>query len=217
MNYTLKRSHRKTIALHVRDGELLVRAPYHVSDQVVNRFVLEKDAWIQEKLQAYRKPGIDFTNQSVFYFGQKQSFKLKQGPQWSMNFHTSMEIIARSNMTQAGIEKRMEEEFKVNLDKVIQESLVKYSKALKIKTPSYVIRKYKRIHGRCLSTGQLAFNTLLYEHSVDFIDYVVLHECAHLIEFNHSKRFYQIIEKHLPNYKAIIQQDKTLLSLHQDQ
>lgn len=217
MNYTLKRSHRKTIALHVRDGKLLVRAPYHVSEKQVKDFVLEKDAWIQEKLGAYRKPGIDFINHSVFLLGQKQSFTIKQGPQWSMKFLPAMEITARSNTSQAGIEKRMEEEFKLILDKVIQKSLEKYSQALKIKTPSYVIRKYKRIHGRCLSTGHLAFNTLLYEHSLEFIDYVVLHECAHLIEFNHSKRFYQIIEKHLPNYKTIIQQDKSLLSPHQDQ
>ena len=96
-------------------------------------------------------------------------------------------------------------------------SINNYAKALKIKTPSYIIRKYKRIHGRCLSNGELAFNTLLYEHSLEFIDYVVLHECAHLIEFNHSKKFYNIIETQLPDYKEIIQKDRTRLSPHQGQ
>ena len=217
MNYKLKRSKRKTIGLYIRDGELLVRAPRFVPKYKIDLFVLEKQTWIQEKLEAYRQPGINFERSYVYLFGEKIRLDIKQGSAWSMEIDDCIRVIARSNMGKLGIEKRMEEYFKELLEKHIDKSLRQYSQALNIKTPSYIIRKYKRIHGRCLSNGELAFNTHLYEHSLEFIDYVVLHECAHLIEFNHSKRFYAIIEKHLPNFKEIIQKDKTLLSPHQDQ
>ena len=217
MNYKLKRSKRKTIALHIRDGELLVLAPHLVSRKTIDRFVQQKEGWINEKLDAYRKPGIDFDKSSVSLLGEKKKIELLRGGSWSIEMGDTIKVTARSNMSQEGIEKRMEEYFKEILQKQIEASLKYYSQALKIKTPDYIIRKYKRIHGRCLSNGELAFNTHLYEHSLEFIDYVVLHECAHLIEFNHSKRFYDIIDTHLPNYKEIIQQDKLKLSLHRDQ
>lgn len=211
MDYKLKRSQRKTIALLVRDGQVLVRAPFRVPKSRIDQFVLEKEDWILGKLEAYRKPGIDFDNKSVFLFGVKKTIHIERAAHWSMELGDEILVKARSNMTQAGIEKRMEEYFKEELDSILKKSIHKYSKALKIPRPKYIIRKYSRIHGRCLSNGELAFNTNLYEHSPDFIDYVVLHECAHLIEFNHSAKFYSIIKAHMPNYKEVIKKDKEAL------
>lgn len=212
MNYKLKRSKRKTITLLIRDGELLVRAPFLVPKSKIDQFVLQKKSWILEKLQAYRKPGIDFENLTVYLFGVKRNIQIETGKSWSFHLGDTISITARSNMTQAGIEKRMEEYFKEMLDGIIRESLEKYALALKIEKPNYIIRNYKRIHGRCLSNNELAFNTKLYEHSPEFIDYVVLHECAHILEFNHSENFYRIIEENLANYKEIIAIDNKLFN-----
>lgn len=58
--------------------------------------------------------------------------------------------------------------------------------------------------GSCSSKGNIAYSYRLIEYPEAAIDYVVVHELAHLLEMNHSKRFYAIIEKILPDYKERI-------------
>ena len=55
--------------------------------------------------------------------------------------------------------------------------------------------------GSCSSEGNISFSCRLMTYPEAARDYVVVHELAHLVEMNHSKRFYSIIEKYMPDYK----------------
>lgn len=218
MDYKLDRSNRKSLAIIIRDGKVIVKAPYHISLSTINDFVDSKKSWIDKKLKEYRAVGVDFKNQRVFLFGRLLKIYYSSSNKTSIKLHKNhLEVFKSKQITVKGIEAKIEKVFKRELKNRIDRSLTYYANALGINKPSYKIRKYKRIHGRCSRKGELAFNTYLYEHTEEFIDYVVLHELAHIFEFNHSQNFYKIIERHLPNYKEIIRQDKKVLSLHQDQ
>ena len=64
-------------------------------------------------------------------------------------------------------------------------------------------RKMRRRWGSCSSKKVLTFNSYLIKASHEQIDYVIIHELAHLKEMNHSKHFYALIEKIMPNYKEV--------------
>ena len=49
----------------------------------------------------------------------------------------------------------------------------------------------------------ITLNSELYKYDLECLDYVVIHELSHLIEGNHSKEFWSIVEKYCPNYKEI--------------
>ncbi|MEY4905851.1 MAG: hypothetical protein RLZZ292_3666 [Bacteroidota bacterium] len=55
--------------------------------------------------------------------------------------------------------------------------------------------------GSCSSSGNLNFSTRLLFAPDDVIDYVIIHELSHLIELNHSDRFWKLVETAMPNYK----------------
>ena len=55
--------------------------------------------------------------------------------------------------------------------------------------------------GSCSSKGNISFSYRLMTYPEEAIDYVVVHELAHLVEMNHSPRFYKIIEQVMPDYK----------------
>jgi predicted metal-dependent hydrolase len=64
--------------------------------------------------------------------------------------------------------------------------------------------RFKQNHsnwGSCSSTGNLNFSTRLLFAPIDVQDYIIIHELAHLIEFNHSDRFWQLVEQAMPNYQ----------------
>ena len=59
----------------------------------------------------------------------------------------------------------------------------------------------KRVFGSCTTQKHLNFSFRLALYPFEAIEYIVVHELAHLFEMNHSKRFWAVVEKQLPDYK----------------
>ena len=59
----------------------------------------------------------------------------------------------------------------------------------------------KRVFGSCTAQKHLNFSFRLCLYPVEAVEYVVVHELAHILQMNHSKKFWAIVEKHLPDYK----------------
>lgn len=208
MKYILKRTNRKTIAISVVDGKVIVRAPLWLDQHHIDAFVETKSTWIKKKLQAFRPMGIDVASDFVRLYGEKIPIIRNQGPKFKVQFNGALFVTLPNMNDIETLNKKVEDTLKPEFINYLTPLVEKYARLLKIKTPPFMVRRYKRIHGRCNSKGHLSFNLYLMQESKEFIEYVVLHECAHILEFNHSKAFYQIIEAHMPNYKAIIKANK---------
>ena len=63
------------------------------------------------------------------------------------------------------------------------------------------ITSAKTRFGSCSSQGNISFSYRLMLYPIEAREYVVVHELAHLLEMNHSKRFYAIVERYMPDYK----------------
>jgi len=73
-----------------------------------------------------------------------------------------------------------------------------------IKKPTLKIRKMKSRWGVYnKESHSITLNSHLIEYDVDKIDYVIVHELCHIIHFNHSKEFWNLVSKYFPNYKYI--------------
>ncbi len=73
-----------------------------------------------------------------------------------------------------------------------------------IPIPNLKIRKMKTRWGVCNTKNyNITLNLELYKYDIECLDYVIVHELSHLLEANHSKKFWNIVEKYYPNYKII--------------
>ncbi len=77
-----------------------------------------------------------------------------------------------------------------------------YSLLMGIQAGTVRITKAEKRFGSCSSQKHLCFSYRLIEYPDAAIDYVVVHELAHLKELNHSKRFWDIVSTYLPDYKS---------------
>ena len=84
---------------------------------------------------------------------------------------------------------------------VVPERVRHYAPLLGVIYGRIAIRKQHSRWGSCSSKGNLNFNCLLMLTPPEVVDYIVVHELAHRIEMNHSKRFYEIVARILPDYK----------------
>ncbi len=75
-----------------------------------------------------------------------------------------------------------------------------FAQAYGVTTKRIAIRNQKTRWGSCSKAGNLNFNYKLIFLSPDLIDYVIVHELCHLIEFNHSPKFWLQVAKAIPDY-----------------
>jgi predicted metal-dependent hydrolase len=108
-----------------------------------------------------------------------------------------------------GIRKKLED-FKIkNLDNFYKKEIIKYlpslveecSKKMNLFPTSISYRKNKRTWGSCNYKNGLNFNILLMKFPIELMEYVVIHELAHIEHKNHSKNFWNLVEKYCPDYK----------------
>lgn len=90
---------------------------------------------------------------------------------------------------------------KERIKNIIEPILEKYSKAMGVSYEKLSINSAKTRFGSCSSRKTLNFSYRLALYPYEAIEYVCVHELAHLTEMNHSKKFWAIVEKYLPDYK----------------
>ncbi|MBQ7115990.1 MAG: M48 family metallopeptidase [Clostridia bacterium] len=84
---------------------------------------------------------------------------------------------------------------------IIPQKVEYYAKLMQVNPNSVKINSAKKRYGSCSGANNLNFSLYLMDKDERFIDYVVVHELAHIRHHNHSKDFYKFIEQFMPDYK----------------
>ncbi len=85
----------------------------------------------------------------------------------------------------------------------IRHYVAHYAPLMHVQHKTIVVKRYKSRWGSCSHDGHLSFNYRLGLLPDEMIAYVVIHELAHLKEFNHSPRFWALVGEHCPEHQAI--------------
>lgn len=206
LTYTTKYSDkRKTLGLVVeRDKSVVVLAPSGTSEEKIERFVERKKLWIYEKIHyspkfGEPKPVAPFiSGKAIPYLG--KSYKLDvvdelfKGIRFSNKFQ-----ISRENLDQGP--KILENWFKEKAKDKIPPTVERYARQLGVEYNKILISDLKYRWGSCTLKGNLNFNWRLIKAPQFVINYVVIHELAHLIELNHTEHFWNIVRVQMPNYE----------------
>ena len=217
IEYQVVRSHRKTLSLQVKHGQVLVRAPYCVDENFISTFIQKKSAWLKAKIAQQSQADdfcCDFSQGSMlFLFGQLVTLNItfaKQAQTLLTNDINNKQILtivlAERNQKKlsnkvllaTAVKKHIEQYFKQQAEQIIPPKVATYSQLTSLKPSSIKIRQYRARWGSCNNRGELSFNYLLMMLPIEVINYVVVHELCHLQHLNHSKEFWQLVAKYFP-------------------
>mgnify|MGYP001607235311 CR=1 FL=1 len=90
-------------------------------------------------------------------------------------------------------------------------TLLENNKLYQFKIGRVSIKNHKSRWGSCSKKGNLNFNYKLALLPQELADYVIVHELCHLGEFNHSPKFWKLVARAIPNYKALKKKFKGLI------
>ncbi|RZV14847.1 M48 family peptidase [Aliarcobacter butzleri] len=107
--------------------------------------------------------------------------------------------------------KNLDKFYKNEIEKILPNIVETFSKRMDLYPTSISYRKNKRTWGSCNFKNGLNFNILLMKFPLKIMEYVVIHELSHIKHKNHSKNFWNLVEKYCPNYKQIEKEFKNFL------
>ena len=205
------RSYRRSLCIKItNDGNLVVHAPKRLSMTEILKYISEKEKWIttkQKEIQEKLSINKDVINYNEFLFFGKR-YKLDR-----MNGIKKVELGLNSFIIQEGLGK-YEELIRINkwyistAKKILSERLEYLANVMQIDYASLKICNNKTRWGSCDSNRNIKLNYRLIMLPHKAIDFVIVHELAHILEFNHSKEFYKIVACVIPTYKLQQQQLK---------
>jgi predicted metal-dependent hydrolase len=198
------RSRRRTITLIVtQDSALVVRAPLNASNAYIASVVREKSDWIRQKLSEIslrpKSPAKEFVNGEEFmYLGRAYQLCFVERAEKDVELTDKLCLAARVKPIARFVLRRW---LKAAAAKVINQRCQWYADATGLKPAAIKITEARKRWGSCGSKGILNFSWRLVMAPQEIIDYVVVHELAHLAELNHSPAFWRRVADMLPDYK----------------
>jgi len=204
MEYILKRSKRRTVAIHIIDGEAEVRAPMRMSRREIDAFVASKERWIRGKLaksreQAERRKAFTLNyGDTVSCGGDIYAITLREGrrPGYDGKAFCVPEGLSPEEIKAAcvTIYRKLAKDY-------LTERTLYFAEDMGEMPASVRINNAKARWGSCSANRNINYSWRLIMADDEVIDYVIVHELAHLIEMNHSSRFWSIVEDMLPDYR----------------
>jgi len=204
LTYTIKRStRRKRLSITVeRDRRIVVHAPTDTSEEKIKNIVQSKRQWIHEKINHYQKdreppaaPGKELVNnESVLFLGSEYQIEI-------IGSGSRIILAERLQIPSALVpdgKQRIQNWYKRQAKDFFEPRVRRHAESLGVEVQEVRISSGQYRWGSCSPAGNVNLNWRLIKSPAFVIDYVIVHELAHLIEGNHSVEFWNIVKAQSP-------------------
>lgn len=210
ISYTLKRSSkRRSIGLRIDERGLTVSMPLRVSEKWLHSVLLDKADWVVEKIaswQARQAPSVQWRDGAPIPF-RGSTLRLRVIPDLfgapPRLQGDSLLLQLNGVVTPQRIEKIVGQWYREQALQVFEECVAHFAPLLDVLPRTIRLSSARTQWGSCNARGVVSLNWQLVKLSLPLIDYVVIHELAHLKEMNHSAAFWRVVASVCPDYKEL--------------
>jgi len=199
------------LGVYPPDGRVRVAAPRAVGDDAVRLAVIRKLAWIrrqQAKFEAQQRQSTrEMVNgESHFFLGRRYRLRVteEKGP-YSVKVSSGGYIDMHVRRGTCPDRRRLllQEWYREQLRELIPPLIEKWEPVLDVHVASWGIKRMKTKWGSCnVTAGRIWLNLKLAKKPVECLEYVVVHEMAHLLERHHNGRFIAFLDDYLPQWRT---------------
>lgn len=220
INYQLTRcNRRKSIALQVVDGKVLIKAPSQVSINYIDTLITSKERWIKQKIQQQlvtaRQANELCHHGRVWINGQAYKIIVSIGNKAAIEVDEGIvtcTIKASSKLSESqAIKVLLEDWFKQQAHAYLPKRTLQLSNLTGLIPSEVIVKKYRARWGSCDNFRRISLNYFLMMLPEWVIDYVIIHELCHLKHLNHSQQFWSLVSQHCQNFN----QAKNWVKQHQ--
>ena len=205
IEYTLVRSNRKTLAIHITGAATVeVRAPMKLAKAEIDRFVASKREWIEGHLELR---GQRLASRAAFalQYGDKLPLRGGEYPITARDGNRvgfdGERFYMPPDLPPEEIKRAAVQIYKMAAKGILTEKVIERAKEMDVMPSAVKVNSARTRWGSCSGKRSLNFSWRLIMADDEVVDYVVVHELAHIREMNHSARFWEVVESVLPDWK----------------
>jgi predicted metal-dependent hydrolase len=197
-----KRTKRLRLVSGMNGVQAIVPLNYNAKELEI--FVASKRDWILKTSQYYGKlkercRGLE--PYTIYFLGSRYRFHVVKDRQPSTMISDALKLITFHVTDMRRYKQHMREWYKQQTARIIANRLPVLASRFNVKYDKVLIKNQKSRWASCSKKGNLHFNLLLSAAPPNVINYVMIHELMHLIEFDHSRQFWQLVKEADPDYK----------------
>ena len=195
-----------------RDGSILVTAPARTPDRAVLKFLSARQDWIRTAVEKVTLRNLPDPPGFFRLWGSQVPFSVLKGRPGRVSFENNALTVFCPHPEDSGkadilLWKWCAEELKSQLPDLLYECEQLTGKH----ASSVSVRQMVSRWGSCnTKTASVTLNLRLVRHDPVFLRYVLIHELVHLYEPNHSRRFYELMDRFCPEWKDLRRQLKSI-------
>ena len=218
IEYVVERKKIKNCYISVKDGKVIVKVPNRISDKKVKELIEKRANWIIDNVKKQKqkiRPPHEYVDGEKFRILGKDaildiSYENIKQPKVKLlteNLNVIVPVEYEQNDRKI-IENAIESFYNELAEKEVEKAMRKMSMKVGLVPNRYKIKKLKSTWGNCSTTRNISINKNIIFYSRHSIEYVCLHELCHLRYMNHSKDFWNLVERNMPDYKLAEQELK---------
>ncbi|HQC54964.1 MAG TPA: SprT family zinc-dependent metalloprotease [Clostridia bacterium] len=193
-----------------KDGSIYLNSPFRMPEFEIMGFIKRKESWLKKHIIASkeRELGDGVKGKEIRYFGRLLPLELIKSPYNKLVFTSECVKYYCTNLSDSEYRNKVFSKlWKNKALEVFTEKTVDIFKILFGNTrpiPDIKIRRMKTMWGNCKPTKNVVtFNESLLKADEEVMNYLILHELAHLVYARHDKAFYNFIETYMPSYRKV--------------
>jgi predicted metal-dependent hydrolase len=197
------------LSVHPPTGRVRIAAPERMSLDTVRVFAIAKVQWIknqQRKLRDQeRESPLEFLDrESHFVWGKRYLLKImevNEAPSVELS-HNRMILRVRPGTNAAMRGSIVDKFYREQLHRAVPPLIEKWQRLMGVKVERHFIQRMKTKWGSCNHRAKtVRFNTDLARKPRQYLEYVVVHEMAHLLERTHNNRFLALMDHFMPKWR----------------
>lgn len=209
VTYTIKRSpRRRAISILVDEDGVRVGAPWHATGSAIERLLLKHSQWVLRKLEEWNTrraaPRRWSDGEQLMLLGEELELRITTAEATEpVRVQGAALTVATSGSTARSVARLVQDWYCEQALDCFCERVDHFRLLAAISSMPHVRLSSARTRwGSCHASGRIRLNWRLIQMPLRLIDYVVAHEVAHLVEMNHSPRFWRAVGRMVPDYAA---------------
>ena len=200
MDYIIIRKNIKNAYIQIKDGLVYIRVPKRMSEKDIDKLVKEREKWIKKHLEEQKRRDEN-SKQYIELLGKKYDINIINSNRDCIEIAEGKANIYLNENTEEKKKKLIKNLYKKCALKQYTITTQKMMEITGLAPDSWRIRDIHSAWGSCSSKRNITLSLNLIKKREELIEYVVLHELCHLKHMNHSKEFWELVGKYMPNYK----------------
>jgi len=204
--YKIEQSERKTISLTIeRNNDLVIKAPLHATHQKIEEFFFKKQIWLYTKLE--EKKNIEKSTsikelvpwEGFYFLGRMYKLDIVDEVDFKLRFKNRKFELNREYLVEW--RELFLDWYKTQFYDKVLPRVKNLSNRCGFEPTNISVQELNNRWGSCTKDNKLNFHWKVVMAPLSVIDYIIVHELCHIKEKNHSSKFWDMVERFMPDYQ----------------